>query len=362
MRRLLGQRQLGMNGDAAVDARRLMIFTEHFNATYFISFDIPLRFMREQGKVQLRAFSQQDVMASGSKGWRSWIDEFRPEIVFMTRYGDVSGVDIVRDCKVRGIPVVYHIDDDLLDLPSSLGVEINKRQGAAVEARRTMLGEVDLIYASTAMLADVMRRHFPGQRIFHGIYASYRPIKPHIVNLDRPVIIGYMGSKGHREDLDLVVPSLVRLMHERPTLQFETFGTIQMPELMQQFGSRVRHYNVQKSYSDFLQTLASLGWHLGLAPLVDEPFNRCKAPTKYIEYTSCGIPVVASDVVVYAGAITEGAGMLVREDWYGAIASLLDDPQVRATQLDTAKAHCAVAFAPEALEAQIMGLIGKESL
>ncbi len=348
--------------EAMNDARRVMIFTEHFNATYFISFDIPLRSMREQGKVRLRAFSQQDVVIGGSGCWRTWMDEFSPEVVLMTRYGDASGVEIVRDCKVRGVPVVYHIDDDLLDLPPSLGAEINKRQGAAVEARRAMLGEVDLIYASTAMLADVMRRYFPGQRIFHGIYASYQPVTTYIADLDRPVTIGYMGSKGHREDLDLVVPALVRLMHERPTLRFETFGTIQMPEVMQQFGSRVRHYNVQKSYHEFLQTLASLGWHLGLAPLVDEPFNRCKAPTKYIEYTSCDIPVVASDVVVYAGAIAEGAGVLVREDWYGAIACLLDDPRGRAMQLDAARAHCAVAFAPEALEAQVMGLIDKEPL
>lgn len=365
LRGLLGTRRLGssgqMHGDVADDARRVMIFTEHFNATYFISFDIPLRTMQEQGKLRLRSFSQQDVVACGPGCWRTWMNEFSPEVVIMTRYGDASGVEIVRDCKVRGIPVVYHIDDDLLHLPPSLGAEINKRQGMAVEARRAMLGAVDLIYASTATLADVMHRHFPGQCIFHGIYASYRPVAARMPDLDRPITIGYMGSKGHREDLELVVPALVRLMQERPTLRFETFGTIQMPELMQQFGSRVRHYNVQKSYHEFLQALASLGWHLGLAPLADEPFNRCKAPTKYIEYTSCGIPVVASEVV-YADAIVEGAGVLVHEDWYGAIAGLLDDPHVRAAQLEAARAHCAVVFAPETLAAQVIGLIDEVAL
>ena len=347
----------GMCADQPASGRKLMIFTEHFNATYFISFDIPLREMHQQGLASFRAYSQQDVATGGPGCWRAWLDDFSPEIVFMTRYGQADGPDILHDCKARGIPVVYHIDDNLLELPPSLGTEIVKRQGAAIEARHLMLRDCDLIYASTRVLAQTLQEKFPGKPVYQGIYASYFPVQPQGERPTATTTVGYMGSKGHKEDLALVVPALVQLMHERPTLRFETFGTIEMPEEMRQFGERVRHHAVQKSYREFLRTLAGLGWSLGLAPLVDEPFNRCKAPTKFIEYTGCGIPVVASDVIVYSTAIPAGAGVLTQDAWKPAIETVLDHPARRDGMLACARAHCMETFSREILQRQLMEVV-----
>jgi hypothetical protein len=334
------------------DVPRVMVFTEHFNATYFISFDIPLRDLHAQGRIGFEAYSQQDVEAGGPGCWTAWLDEFKPQAVFLTRYGRADGTAIISDCKVRGIPVVYHIDDNLLDLPPSLGEEIVKRQGAAAQARRAMLQECSLIYASTAVLAQVLRGYFPGKPLVQGIYASYQPAgSPRAAPVET---IGYMGSKGHREDLDMIVPALLRLMRERPQLRFETFGTIEPPAALREFEGRVRHHSVQKAYREFLGTLAGLGWSIGLAPLVDEPFNRCKAPTKFIEYTSCGIATAASDVVVYAQAMPPGAGVLARDDWHPALSLMLDEPAQRAAMLQRAQAHCAEVFSPRVLQEQLL--------
>jgi glycosyltransferase involved in cell wall biosynthesis len=299
-------------------------------------------------------------VANGGEGcWRQWLDSFRPEVVFFTRYGRADGANIMHDCRARGIPVVYHIDDNLLDLPASLGPEIVARQGAAAAARRTMLEQCDLIYASTRVLADVLNGHFPQKSMFHGIYASMVQVKVPPTNPNAPMTIGYMGSKGHKEDLALVVPALVALMEQRPQLRFETFGTIEMPRGLLRFGERVQHHTVQKGYHGFLQTLADLHWSIGLAPLVDEPFNRCKAPTKFIEYTSCGIPVVASDVLPYAEAIAPGCGVLVEDDWQLPISRLLDDSGVRASLITGSHAHCARTYAPHILEAQLLIVIDR---
>lgn len=340
------------------EAPRVMVFTEHFNATYFISFDIPLRELHARGAIGFEAYSQQDVEAAGPGCWNAWLDAFRPQVVFLTRYGRPDGGAIIQDCHTRGIPVVYHIDDNLLDLPPSLGEEIVRRQGAAAEARRAMLQACDLVYASTAELARVLRGKFPGKPLVQGIYASYRDAGE--APGAQEETIGYMGSKGHKEDLEMIVPGLVRLMRERPRLRFETFGTIEPPAALREFTGRVRHHSVQKAYTEFLGTLAGLGWQVGLAPLVDEPFNRCKAPTKFIEYTSCGIATVASDVIVYSQAIPAGAGILAAgADWHGAIAGLLERPAERAAMLESARTHCGAAFAPEVLQGQLLGVIAQ---
>jgi glycosyltransferase involved in cell wall biosynthesis len=339
--------------------RRILIFTEHFNATYYISFDIPLRTLHARGEASFRAYDQQALANGGDSCWRQWLDSFRPDVVFFTRYGRADGANIMRDCHVRGIPVVYHIDDNLLDLPASLGPEIVARQGAAAEARRTMLEQCDLIYASTKVLADVLKGYFPHKPMFQGIYASMVAVKVPTADPNAPMTIGYMGSKGHKEDLALVVPALGTLMEQRPQLRFETFGTIEMPRELLRFGERVQHHTVQKGYHGFLQTLADLNWSIGLAPLVDEPFNRCKAPTKFIEYTGCGIPVAASNVLPYAEAIVPGTGMLVDENWQVSISNLLDDSELRATMVTSAQAHCTRTYASHILEAQLMRVIDR---
>lgn len=341
------------------NGRNILIFTENVNATYFISFDLPLREMHRRGEVNFAVVSQSLVARKGEGCWKQWSDSFKPELVVITRYGQPFGVQIVDYFKVHNIPVVYHIDDNLLEIPHSLGAEILKRQGAqdVVDARRYLLAHCDLIYASTSHLATLLGGLFPSQPIYHGMYAPFMGDKVTIARHARPFqTVGYMGSKGHQEDLDLVVPALERLLDERPELHFEVFGTIQMPERLARFGDRVKSHKVNKAYAEFLSVLAGLNWDIGLAPLVNEDFNLCKAPTKFIEYTAAGIPVMASDIPVYNKVIPQSGGVLVNEDWYEALIRFLDSPVLRDQALGISQAYCAAQFSIDKLERQLVAV------
>jgi len=366
LHRLLGRIEPAVTGSFEIhlggnpEGINVLVFTEHVNATYFISFDIPLRSLHAAGKVNLAVASQKHVQASGSGCWERWADEFRPDVIVMTRYGQPHGAVILDAFHRRGVPVVYHIDDDLLEVPDLLGAEICRRQGAddVIEARSYLLANCDLVYASTAHLAATLQVRFPRQRVFHGIYAPYMG---EMIEVREPParahpLIGYMGSKGHQHDLELAVPALARLLDERPTLEFEVFGTIRMPLALEHFGARVRRRPVQRSYTEFLSALAGLGWDIGLAPLVDVPFNRCKAPTKYIEYTACGIPVVASKVSLYEQAMPENGGLLVDQDWYTPILEFLDDPQQRRSAVKVSQMHCASKYSVKILQQQLTAI------
>ncbi len=338
-------------------ALNVLIFTEYVNATYFISFDIPLRQLHAKGQVNFAVASQKHVSEMGENCWCRWDKTFKPDLVVMSRYGQADGVAILDYFQQCHIPVIYHIDDDLLEIPVSLGTEIQQRHGDSqvIETRRYLLEYCDLIYASTANLANLLQERFPRQTILHGIYAPYMgaSIEP-IVVTKAQTVIGYMGSKGHQYDLELVVPALERLLEERPELSFETFGTIRMPETLKQFEGRVQSHSVQKAYQEFLSTLAGLRWTIGLAPLVDSPFNRCKAPTKFIEYTACNIPVVASAVSVYTDAMPASAGIFVLNDWYSALNDILDDSDRQNQCLRTAQVYCESNYSPNILELQLL--------
>jgi len=342
----------------------ILIFTEHVNATYYISFDIPLKVMYENGEVNFAVLSQNFVAEKGLEKLDLWNGEFLPSLVIMTRYALPFGREILDFFRSKSIPVIYHIDDDLLYIPESLGEEIQKRQGASevIESRTYLLQNCDLIYASTEHLSNVLETRFPHQKVYFGIYATFRE---GLVKGPKPssdsVIIGYMGSKGHQNDLALVEDALVRLMNEIPNLRFEVFGTIKMPEKLEQFDGRVKSHRVNKNYFEFVEYLANLNWDLGLAPLENVDFNHCKAPTKYIEYTSTGIPVAATDIALYRNAAIEKGICLVRhENWYHELRRLIENPQLREDLVHIAQSHCAQKFSKKILVAQLRSLISCE--
>jgi glycosyltransferase involved in cell wall biosynthesis len=65
--------------------------------------------------------------------------------------------------------------------------------------------------------------------------------------------------------------------------------------------------------------------HIGLAPLVDDPWTRGKCALKILQYMAAGLPVVASDVGANRDVVVHGeTGFLVTtvDEWIGAIREL----------------------------------------
>ena len=88
--------------DGNAQGLNVLVLTEYINATYFISFDIPLRPLHAEGALNLAVASQKHVVSQGLGCWELWADDFRPDVVVMTRYGDPSGRAILDAFKRRG--------------------------------------------------------------------------------------------------------------------------------------------------------------------------------------------------------------------------------------------------------------------
>jgi hypothetical protein len=65
--------------------------------------------------------------------------------------------------------------------------------------------------------------------------------------------------------------------------------------------------------------------HVGIAPLLDTPFNRCKSNLKLLEYGAVGLPTIASNVTPYK----DSPGLLIRKarskDWLRALRQFEDE-------------------------------------
>jgi glycosyltransferase involved in cell wall biosynthesis len=144
-----------------------------------------------------------------------------------------------------------------------------------------------------------------------------------------------MGTASHDADFDLIRPALERLKREYGgMISIDILGMTNraLPEGLNRIGPSI-HGN--RSYPAFADWLCSVDppWHIGLAPLLDTPFNRCKSPLKALDYAALGIAVLASDVPVYRDSIANGpAGCLIPNDpraWYEKLDRLMRDQTER---------------------------------
>jgi glycosyltransferase involved in cell wall biosynthesis len=289
----------------------------------------------------------------------------RPGLLVLSRYTSDRGAEWIGAARRAGIPVIFHIDDDLLAVPASLGQAKHEAYNspARLKALRENIDSSDLFYVSTPELAKRFKNHGIRTPIVAGdVYCSVSvdEIGALVPPATGPVI-GYMGTSGHAADLAMIMPAVCKVMEAVPGLQFEVFGTIRIPSELARFGRRVRHLPAVSDYADFIPHLRALGWWIGLAPLEDHIFNRCKADTKWVEYSLAGMAVVASDLPVYHRACADGAGLLAatNKDWREGLLKFLHSPKLRQESVRRAQEKLRESYTHDRLRDQVQKIFSE---
>lgn len=356
----------------AAGALRVMYVANSFIPTLQLSFVKPLQTLVDKGKVEAELLSEQqmkdlfgkNVRNEQARTWvRKRIHEFKPDILLFCRYSGPHVEAMLDLAHEGGIATIFHIDDDLLNVPREIGqakYEFHNHP-ARLSTVRALLARTDLVYCSTAGLLQRLQAHGLDQRGVAGhIYCSGEVLSP--APQAEVVKIGYMGFD-HAHDFQLALPGLVRVLEEHPQVQFELFGSIPKPPELDRFGARVTVIPPVPDYQQFMAKFASLGWAIGICPLAETPFNAVKANTKWVEYTAIGAAVIATAGTVYDDCCSQGCGVLVSDEagWYGAINRLLNDPACRLQQVRDAQARLQQQYSIDALREQVVSMFAHVS-
>lgn len=314
------------------EPRRILVAADSLAATQEISFRRPLSEAEADGRVILNMVADSESLRSEEQCRAMW-DAFRPSVLFASRFIDVLETPLYKLARAHNIPVIFHIDDNLLKVGKQLGeAKFNFYNSAPRKAAlRNAINQSDLLYVSTQILGKEIVKEGVEVPLYMG--QIYCTVKPDDISPYRPAatpVIGYMGTGGHAADLEMISPAIDRLMDDFPELRFETFGTISSSVDFSRYGDRYATHKRTATYEEFLKKLSQLGWWAGLAPLEDYPFNLCKADTKWVEYSLSGIPVIASRLPVYSRACSGGSGLMAQttDEWYNAMRSLLEKTDV----------------------------------
>jgi hypothetical protein len=349
---------------------RVMLVANGLIPTLQLSFIKPFASEVAAGRISLATLVAEDIMARFgdqkgrfnaqaervAKEWiRKQFDEFAPTLVVLCRYSAAFAEFFVELAHERELPVVFHVDDDLLNVPKEIGESKwrSHNRPEKLDRVRYLLDNVDLVYCSTAPLLRRYREQgFQRPMIAGEVYCTGRILN---AAANRPVRkIGYMGFD-HAHDLELILPVIVRTLRKHKNVTFELFGSIPKPAELNEFGTRVVTIEPVRVYTEFLQTFASLHWDIGLCPLVVSNFNKVKANTKWIEYTSVGAAVIASKGMAYDACCANGCGILAEteSDWTDALDLLLAQGERRFEMVKAAQKRLALEYSDHRLRAQI---------
>ncbi len=348
-------------------ARRVLLVANGIIPTLHISFLKPLQALEQQGLVKLTTITEKEILqarAGGKDGpadaaasyVRSRIEAARPDLAVFCRYSGPEVLTMVTRLREAGVPVIFHIDDDLLNVPRELGEKkfIEHNRSERTQTVRFLLDNADFVYCSTRRLRERLIELGVSRDLHAGtIYCSGEVVVP--AELRDVRTIGFMGNDKTPE-LTALVPVIAGALEKHAFLRFELFGSMDMPPELAAFGDRVQAMPPIGDYDAFVTRFRSLRWDIGLCPLHKTPFNVVKADTKWVDYTSIGAAVIASRDTAYDACCSDGCGILVDgpDKWAAAIDDLATNPNKRFAQVRAAQEKLQTHYSPAQLTGQVL--------
>jgi len=250
----------------------------------------------------------------------------RCDVVHVHRIAQPDMRALARRLREAGVGIVWDNDDDVSALPRSN--PHYRRLGAAgrrqmVEGTAEMVRLADVVTTPSAALAEKFRdQGAPDVRVLENrLPREFMNVKP--VRHDG-VVIACLAGLEHRLDYEQLQlrDTLGALLDAYPDLRLLTIGhgLGLAPE-------RTEHIPLA-GFRDLVRILARAD--VGIAPLVDIPWNRARSNIKLKEYAAAGLAWLASPVGPYLGMGERQGGRLVADDaWHSELERLIANARAR---------------------------------
>ncbi len=281
------------------------------NATFCLRLGFFLHHLKQTGRI--RDYRVNDL---------AHLDVY--DLVIIQRYLKLDEASIALFEKYPR-PIIFETDDLLIRLPH-YHPDIDNL-GHARLFWNLFAKQIDGVIVSTEYLRrfyspfcrdiEVVRNVLPPEFV-----SERRPSGP-----GEPLHLCYHGTPTHFKDFDFLTRALIKLKKKyNNRIACHFFGFAPHPSIEAIPGMNV--YPFEPDYLKSLERLKTIGVDIGLAPLLNNDFNRSKSAVKYLEYTYAGGIGLYSNVLPYRGI---RGGFLVennRASWIGCLRKLIENPDI----------------------------------
>jgi len=309
---------------------RISIFTRddiRFPSPY-IRLVQPLSFLKQRVSVSIDCgFINGEFVIDGEK-WKS------ADLVIIAR-GFPTGdtIDLVRQIKKSDKYLVYETDDAIPLIPEHHQKPwYNEAAPYIFECARL----ADVVTVSTEPLAHVFEAHNETVSIIEN-QLDPRLWTPQLLDnrsrTDGRTRIGIVGSRHHDKDFE-VLHNVVRATSRKDdAVLWVAYGDGARNLVRELPPEKCQYVAPNYNYQAHPERLASLGLDIGLCPLFDDDFNRCKSDIKYLEFGFLRICGVYSKLPPYESSVaSERTGLLCEWSeaaWHDMVRGLIADNELR---------------------------------
>ena len=252
--------------------------------------------------------------------------EWADIIVFLRSDSDIESY-VCKLAKKTHKHTVYVLDDDLLNAPSYVSSFPYYNLPSTKNNMKTIMANCDTFLTPSPVLLEKYGKTFKNKFLIS---------EPSLNRITKKqgndkIKVGFAGSIDRAQDLNQILEGAITKLVEKygDSIDIEFFGA--KPEFVDKLNLKYIPY--QDGYDAYTAYMAKCNWDIGLAPMPDTPFHRCKYFNKYVEYASFGIAGVYSNLEPYTFGIKDKVnGLLVNnttEDWVEGISKLIDDEKLR---------------------------------
>jgi processive 1,2-diacylglycerol beta-glucosyltransferase len=309
---------------------RIFYFAPENSGVAYYRFYQPLTDLRERGLIELHSwgfdFTDKKFELPSYKELKEIADW--ADIFIVGRQDTPEWFNLIKILKeFAGKKVFLDIDDNIFSitpyLPAHIGYNPN---GQAIKIHEEIAKLVDGIICSTPFLQEIYKKYNKTWLVPNGV-KYLLPKKRH-----EGINIGYLCSGSHLENAQIVEPAIIRILKKYSNVTFYYTKAFQgfmdrVPESIQKQINYLPFFPLK----DYLKYVNNLGLDIGIAPLMENDFNRAKSNIRILEYWQNQMAVIASPLDEYSKTIQHGYNGYLSEndEWDSWIEDLLTHPERR---------------------------------
>lgn len=253
------------------------------------------------------------------------------DIVIWQSLRTTMGMSIYGDMRAKyKKPFLVEIDDYIINVPKiNMGSTQYYPGSGMVQIALQQMRQSDGIIVSTPYLGELYREFNPSIYVMENgidfsLWGSFSP-NPH----REEVRIGWAGGASHNQDLASVKDVIHYILNKYENTKFYCIHGC--PDF---FKNHPKIVNVLefRPIDKYPEWLKSFNLDIGIAPLIDNNFNRGKSNLRWLEYSAMGIPTVASNIQHFRETIKDGkTGLLANNhgEWIGHLSYLTENEKAR---------------------------------
>jgi glycosyltransferase involved in cell wall biosynthesis len=242
-----------------------------------------------------------------------------------------SSENLLNHCQKNKIKLLYDLDDDLINIPEDHSEFhfLNRLSGIVLK----FLREADAVWVSTKGLKEKLKHIRQDITIMPNKHDDRIWKKKQRDVSCNEVRLVYMGTPTHDEEyefLEIVGKQLYSKYKDQITIDIVGATTKQfLPAPFR----RIVPDNPDGTYPGFVEWFTGQSWDIGLAPLMDNEFNKSKSAIKLMDYAALELTIIASKHLEYFEAFgSEHAVHYVdnnTNEWFRDLCILIDNEKIR---------------------------------